>query len=207
MNALWAYLSNHNYWKKHEQLMKQEHLDANLAEKVDKIFIDASLYAKKRCKKRNKIWWSLPLAQAKFSLTTLKSYLSMIKCRVSGPRTTRRYGITVTHPESIKEAKKQIRAMQKVIKTIIQQSKEKRDKENHKLATIHALTGKTDKEKALKSIVNAEKMSTMWQKIRFTDRKRINSSLTSLQIPSSWPETTEDVSSVKEMDNPKTAKE
>eukprot|EP00957_Ditylum_brightwellii_P179600 13681299-Ditylum_brightwellii.AAC.1 len=76
----------------------------------------------------------------------------MIKCGVSGPRTTRKYGITVTRPESIKEAKKQIRAMQKLIKTTIQQSKEQREKENHKLATIHALTSKTDKEKALKSI-------------------------------------------------------
>eukprot|EP00957_Ditylum_brightwellii_P006398 486131-Ditylum_brightwellii.AAC.1 len=50
-------------------------------------------------------------------------------------------------------------------------------------------------------------MSTMWQKIRFTDEKRINSLLTSLQIPSSWPETTEDISSVKEVENPKTANE
>eukprot|EP00957_Ditylum_brightwellii_P192904 14688087-Ditylum_brightwellii.AAC.1 len=50
-------------------------------------------------------------------------------------------------------------------------------------------------------------MTTMWQKIRFTDRKRINGSLTSLQIPSSWLETTEDVSSVKEVENPKTAME
>eukprot|EP00957_Ditylum_brightwellii_P069673 5291557-Ditylum_brightwellii.AAC.1 len=50
-------------------------------------------------------------------------------------------------------------------------------------------------------------MSTMWQKIRFTDRKRINSSRTSLQIPSSWPETTEDMRSVKEVENQKTAKE
>eukprot|EP00957_Ditylum_brightwellii_P186100 14168569-Ditylum_brightwellii.AAC.1 len=50
-------------------------------------------------------------------------------------------------------------------------------------------------------------MSTMWKKIRFTDRKRINSSITSLQIPSSWPGTIEDVSSVKEVENPNTAKE
>eukprot|EP00957_Ditylum_brightwellii_P177247 13502617-Ditylum_brightwellii.AAC.1 len=64
----------------------------------------------------------------------------MIKCGVSGPMTTKKYRITVTHSESIEEAKKQIRALQKDIKTIIQQSKEKRDNENHKLATIHALT-------------------------------------------------------------------
>eukprot|EP00957_Ditylum_brightwellii_P114646 8742742-Ditylum_brightwellii.AAC.1 len=50
-------------------------------------------------------------------------------------------------------------------------------------------------------------MLTMWQKIRFTDRKRTNSSITLLQIPSSWSETTEDVSLVKEVENPKTVNE
>mgnify|MGYP003337001994 CR=1 FL=1 len=71
----------------------------------------------------------------------------MIKCEVSGPRTTRRYGITVMRPESIKEAKKQIRATEKVIKTIVQQSKEKRENENHKLATIYALRARLIKKK------------------------------------------------------------
>eukprot|EP00957_Ditylum_brightwellii_P093729 7136761-Ditylum_brightwellii.AAC.1 len=35
----------------------------------------------------------------------------MIKCGVSGPRTIKKYGITVTRPESIEEAKKQIRVV------------------------------------------------------------------------------------------------
>eukprot|EP00957_Ditylum_brightwellii_P198880 15159007-Ditylum_brightwellii.AAC.1 len=81
----------------------------------------------------------------------------MVKCGVSGPRTTTRYGITVKRPDSIKAAKRQIRATQKVIKTIIQQAKEKKENENQKLATIYALTGKIDKEKALKSIGNGKR--------------------------------------------------
>eukprot|EP00957_Ditylum_brightwellii_P016944 1277610-Ditylum_brightwellii.AAC.1 len=48
-------------------------------------------------------------------------------------------------------------------------------------------------------------MSTIWQKIRFTDRMQTKGFSTSLQIPSSWPETTDDVSSLRALKNPNKA--
>ena len=41
------------------------------AGKIDKILIDASIYAEQKCKRRNRIWWLLLLDQAKFMLNTL----------------------------------------------------------------------------------------------------------------------------------------
>eukprot|EP00957_Ditylum_brightwellii_P186973 14239238-Ditylum_brightwellii.AAC.1 len=74
------------------------------------------------------------------------------------------------------------------------------------MASIHALTGKVDKEKALKSIINAEKISTVWSKIAHTYKKNQHSSITSLKIPESWPQIGDEINTVTNLDNPKKAK-
>eukprot|EP00957_Ditylum_brightwellii_P192991 14694531-Ditylum_brightwellii.AAC.1 len=89
----------------------------------------------------------------------------------------------------------------------MKQAKEKRENENQKLASIYTLTGKVEKEKVLKSIVTAEKMSQIWKKIQFTDKKQTKGSIIFLQILSSWPQTTNDMSLVLSFESPKKATE
>ena len=53
---------------------------------------------------------------------------------------------------------------------------------NKTIASIYEVTGKTTK-KALKAIVNAEKMAKVWDKIGHADEKYESGLITSLQIP------------------------
>eukprot|EP00957_Ditylum_brightwellii_P196054 14937520-Ditylum_brightwellii.AAC.1 len=80
-----------------------------------------------------------------------------------------------------------------------------RRESNKTLAEIHALTGHSTPEKALKSIMNAEKMQQVWKKIRHTDKKHIDSLITTLQITITWPSTTRDEHSRMKLDSPKIA--
>eukprot|EP00957_Ditylum_brightwellii_P028184 2128579-Ditylum_brightwellii.AAC.1 len=101
----------------------------------------------------------------------------------------------------------QIRTAQKEIKSILKQAKEKCDESNCQLAAIHALTCNVTEEKALKSIISAEQMSTVWKKILHTHKKNHHGSITSLRIPESWPHIGEDINTVKTLENPQKANE
>eukprot|EP00957_Ditylum_brightwellii_P123812 9437882-Ditylum_brightwellii.AAC.1 len=48
-------------------------------------------------------------------------------------------------------------------------------------------------------------MSMIWEKIKFLDGKKTKGSITSLCIPTSWPQASDDDSSINLLKNPKTA--
>ena len=54
---------------------------------------------------------------------------------------------------------------------------------NKTIASINAVTGNITQEKALKSIVDAEEMAKVWNKIRHAYKKYKSGSISSLQIP------------------------
>eukprot|EP00957_Ditylum_brightwellii_P148303 11291150-Ditylum_brightwellii.AAC.1 len=53
--------------------------------------------------------------------------------------------------------------------------------------------------------MSAEKMQQVWKKIGYADTKNIDSSITNLQIPITWPSNISDERSNIELDNPKRA--
>eukprot|EP00957_Ditylum_brightwellii_P068259 5181719-Ditylum_brightwellii.AAC.1 len=103
-----------------------------------------------------------------------------------------KYGITINCPPTLSATQAELSKTQREIKTIICKSKEKRRESNKTLAEIHALMGNTSTEKGLKSIMNVEKMQQIWKKIGGADKKHIDSLITTLQIPITWPSTTSD---------------
>eukprot|EP00957_Ditylum_brightwellii_P063861 4845731-Ditylum_brightwellii.AAC.1 len=50
IDAMYKYLDNQNFWQLDSQLISKKALDAELAERVDKILTDASLVAESKCK-------------------------------------------------------------------------------------------------------------------------------------------------------------
>ena len=72
------------------------------------------------------------------------------------------------------------------------------------LAQIHSLTGEKNAEQALKAIMNAETMSTMWKKIGYTDKGRIENNITLISIPDTWPDISTPISAEDILENPKT---
>ena len=61
-------------------------------------------------------------------------------------------------------------------------SQDKRVEYNKTIASINAITGKTTKEKALKAIVNADKMAKVWTKIGHADKKYESGLIASLIV-------------------------
>eukprot|EP00957_Ditylum_brightwellii_P143270 10915254-Ditylum_brightwellii.AAC.1 len=68
---------------------------------------------------------------------------------------------------------------------------------------MHAITGNTTAEKALKSIINAEHVKKVWAKIGYIDKKKDLGSISSLQVPLVWPDANVDYVNVVNLDNPK----
>ena len=99
------------------------------------------------------------MAKAKIKLYTLKTHLSQLQCGITANTRTTKYSVTVECPSDIKTTQKQLPQIQWEIKIIIHNSRDKRVEYNKTIASINAITGKTKKEKALKSIVNAEEMA------------------------------------------------
>eukprot|EP00957_Ditylum_brightwellii_P091364 6956460-Ditylum_brightwellii.AAC.1 len=185
--------------------MESQKLEPDKIEKADRILLDASLYAEKQCKFCPRSWWSLPLAKAKFKLNTLKTHLSQLRCGIAANTRKTKYSITINCPPTLVATQAELSKTQREVKTITHKSKEKRRESNETLAEIHALTRNTSTEKALKSIMNAEKMQQVWKKIGHADKKHIDSLMTTFQIPIPWPSTTSDEHSTIKLDNPKTA--
>eukprot|EP00957_Ditylum_brightwellii_P181854 13854091-Ditylum_brightwellii.AAC.1 len=50
IDAMYEYLDNQKCWPLYSQLINKQSLDAELAERVDKIFANASLVAESKCK-------------------------------------------------------------------------------------------------------------------------------------------------------------
>jgi len=187
IDAMYEHLENQNVWQLYSQLISKEHLNAELAERVEKILTDASLVAESKCKFRQKNWWSVPLAKAKFKLYTLKTHLSQLRCDITVPTRTTKYGVTDECPPDIKTTQTQLSKIQREIKTIMCNSQDKRVEYNKTIASINAITGRTTKEKVLKAIVNAEEMAKVWTKIGHADKKYESGLITSFQIPVTWP--------------------
>ena len=122
IDAMYEYLENQKCWQLHSQLISKKHLNAELAERADKILTNASLVAESTCKFQQKNWWSVPLAKATFKLYTLKTHLSQLRCGITVPTRMKKYGVTVECPPDIKTTQKQLSKMQKEIKTIIRNS-------------------------------------------------------------------------------------
>eukprot|EP00957_Ditylum_brightwellii_P166797 12695900-Ditylum_brightwellii.AAC.1 len=53
VESMWHYLEGQQYWRKLAELLQAKKLNVKNAEKVDKILIDASLYAESKCKRQN----------------------------------------------------------------------------------------------------------------------------------------------------------
>ena len=102
------YLDNQKNWQLYRQLINQKTHDAELAKRVDKILKDASLVAESKCKFRQKNWWSVPLAKAKFKLYTLKTHLSQLRCGVKAHTRTTKYGVSVECSSDIKTTQQQL---------------------------------------------------------------------------------------------------
>eukprot|EP00957_Ditylum_brightwellii_P181884 13857140-Ditylum_brightwellii.AAC.1 len=116
-----------------------------------------------------------------------------------------KYRITINCLQILAATQAELSKTQWDIKNIIRKSKEKQRESNETLVEIHTLLGDTSTAKALKSIINAEKIQQVWKKIGHADKKNIDSSITNLQIPITWPSTTSDKQRTIELDNPKKA--
>ena len=186
-------MSNNNFWVLSKKLENTDKVNHPLAERLDKLLIQACLLGEKKCKRRYLDWWSLPLIQAWSRVHILKVHLSKLQCGASTVKEIYKYGIEVTCPEDITTTKTELRLAQTKVCEIIRNAAEKRREYNKIIAQIHALTGEVKAKQAVKVIINAETMKTMWKKIGYADKGRVENNIMSISIPTSWPAMTTEV--------------
>eukprot|EP00957_Ditylum_brightwellii_P037731 2853738-Ditylum_brightwellii.AAC.1 len=124
----------------------------------------------------------------------LNVHLTHLQCNAMTSATVSKYGVMVTCPENIPDTLKALKVARTTVKEILQQAKEKRKAHNQKVAEMHAFSGNVTAGHALKAIINAENMSSMWQKIKFADKGSQDNNIMLIQIPASWPDANMDIS-------------
>eukprot|EP00957_Ditylum_brightwellii_P000591 45501-Ditylum_brightwellii.AAC.1 len=99
-----------------------------------------------------------------------------------------KFGLIVHCPDDISDTKAALKEAQFKVREIICKSAETRQQHNITIAQKHALTGEIKAKHALKAIMNAETISTMWKKIGYADKGRAKNNVTSISIPDTWPD-------------------
>eukprot|EP00957_Ditylum_brightwellii_P011568 874449-Ditylum_brightwellii.AAC.1 len=178
--------------------------DHHLAERLDKILIQACLLTKKKCKQCHSEWWSLLLIQARSMVHILKVHLAKLKCNANIDLKVTKFSITIKCPDNMPDRQKDLK---KSVKNIIAQSAEKRREHNKKVAEIHALTGDTTAEHAMKAIINSEDMSNMSKKIAYADKGKRDNNLTSISILAPWPDMNTTIMADCELEDPQKAEQ
>ena len=153
LSAKNKYLSDNNFYCLLQRLTSAEVADPSLAERLDKVWVAASSYAANLCRSRRRAWWSIPLNQAiekkdllrtcVTGFRTLTNLSSVITARMS------KLKIQFPIPTSLEAATVALRATQKEIYEIRNNSKSYREQSMLDKALELAASGNQDQAKIL----------------------------------------------------------
>eukprot|EP00957_Ditylum_brightwellii_P156792 11933850-Ditylum_brightwellii.AAC.1 len=97
-----------------------EELQETLAEKLDVLLLQACLHGKKCCQKRQKDWWSLPLATAWYKVQILLLHLDCLNVGATvAPKLIKKLankGVQVDLPPDMRQTQAALKNAQKEVK-------------------------------------------------------------------------------------------
>eukprot|EP00980_Cylindrotheca_fusiformis_P031495 scaffold26462_cov166-Cylindrotheca_fusiformis.AAC.1 len=170
--------------------------DHELAERLDTCWVEAGLAAAKKCKKRRKEWWSVPLHQAIEEKSLLQTHLSSLRTGKDltasiNSRIEKFQLEEVILPITIPETTAALKAVQTRIKSIRATSKSVRDQSMIEQAREATHTGCKSDAEILEIIRKKEAQADRWRKINFAKGGHVQSQMTKVEVPNSWPTTQE----------------
>eukprot|EP00980_Cylindrotheca_fusiformis_P017822 scaffold5640_cov132-Cylindrotheca_fusiformis.AAC.1 len=203
------YLVDQNFFPRLEELSKQETPDFVMAELLDSCWVEASFYAAKKCKKRRREWWSIPLHQALEEKALLQSHLTSLRTghdlSLSIDTRIKKYNLPAIHfPDTLDDTKAALRSVQARIRQIRQQSKSVREQSLIDQVRDSAYRGKKSDAEILEMMKKKEALAERWRRMGFLQGKRRTSQFTKVQVPVSWPTTeAEFLNPDRPLENPK----
>eukprot|EP00980_Cylindrotheca_fusiformis_P020498 scaffold7555_cov72-Cylindrotheca_fusiformis.AAC.3 len=196
--AKFKFLKDANFFRRFNILTDPNTPDASpdheLAEKLDKLWVNAGLHAAQKCKKRRQEWWSIPLHKALEEKALLQTHLSglrtghdmseAIQARIA------KFQLTLGPlPPTIQETSQAIKSVQSQIKTIRAASKSVREQSLIEQARDATFTGCKSDAEILEMLRKKEAQADRWKKINFVQGHHHQSQFTNVEVPSSWPTT------------------
>jgi hypothetical protein len=201
------YLHDHNFYCRLRLLKENDDADHPLAERLDKVWVAASLYAAKLCRSRRRAWWSVPLNQAIEKKDLLRTCVTCFRTAtdlfsVIRDRMTK-FKLHFPIPASLEAANVALRAAQKEIKEIRNNSKSYRAQSMLDQAHELAASGNLDHAKILEQMRNKERQAERWKRIHFLQGNNLKGQFSQVEVPSTWPSTEEEFLQ-NDIENPRT---
>ena len=164
------YLQEHSFYNRITLLQDLTEANPELAESIDRDWLQASLTAGKQSRKVKKTWWSSTLAKAKQLSNLYRTLLSMLPEKQNyRPQLGRLQALnpSIDLPNNIHTCSKALREAQKQERTIINDSLHYREEEQLLQADISHISGDAAKATILQNIRKAEEIKQLFNKLRF----------------------------------------
>ena len=200
------YLKENGFFEMYEKLMKSEEPNHQLAEKLDRLWIESSILAGRHCSPPKKPWWSTYLGKVLESIRYLQSIRLQIKRKISMSHVkqyrTRFMQISYDPPSTEEEVQDHLRIAYKRRKHIRLNDRQKREDYLQEQAEAIAIaTKKPDNaDNIYQRLLTQERLQLRWKKINRTTKKKTSVGLRQVDVPTSW---SLDGAQRMELDDPK----
>jgi len=189
----WEYLLEQHFFRRLKTLQELEGRgipNHKLAQKLDTILIDASLYAEKRCTRSPGVPYSPEITSLRYRFGAYRMILFQMKhnrdlstqilAKISTGLKDFIYPTTLEHCQQLyNETKKELKAAE----LDERKTGDRRDHFLEDLATIMAKNGNATKAQYLKQLRHTERMGRVYQHTRFAMGKHKDGGLTTLDVP------------------------
>jgi hypothetical protein len=162
-----------------------------MIEQLDTTLGECCALGEQKCKKTRPDWWTLEINRLRIWLCTLQKLKSSfnnnlnIKARLNG--NFDQHNITTPFPTTVDEATLFITQIQKDIHACLKKSHETRALEQLECISMEHTDENQDKAKILHALHQSEQHTQMYNMFRNVRGKSQQSSLTTVEIPYTWP--------------------
>ena len=186
LEALKTYLDHQNFWPRLKILQTLEAPDHHLAERLDKVLLDAKLHSEKQCRVDRRYWWSPPLAKAEETVRYYHCALETLRRGDPAPaRSAHRQtliNIAPTVPSDIPEARRLLAAARSHRDDVRRHSRSYRDEHLRTLAAAADRDQNPALAKVYSDMLRQETDNRHWKRIS-TLKDTNRSSMVSVQVP------------------------
>jgi hypothetical protein len=181
-----AYLVEHNFYPRIQQLRQLEAPDPELAEKLDRDWERASKTAGKKARKSRKTWWSSTLAKVRQESNLYRTLLSMLRQRRDYSSQVQRLQAAcpdIPLPTSIRQCSQALRESRTKERAVIKDSFRHREEEMLQNIEHCSMQGNATKADILRNLRKAEEIKQLFNKLRFLRGGYQRSGISSLEVP------------------------
>jgi hypothetical protein len=207
IDATSAHLHSNHFFQNLTTLLTKR--DDDLAVRLDNLLVQACQHGEKQCRKRVSLWWSQKLTQARlhrnFLYRALCGYRNNIDVRPAIKARMTELNVHFDIPSTKEECNTAFKEAKAEYKKIARDHLNIRLAELDEAAEAHALAKDKDKAQIVKEIKHQESIAATFRKIRNVTKPAHARGSTSIEVPTTWPPPSEDITARTSLPDPKKA--